>query len=249
MHKAAEILAVSALMLCSIGCRDDRPTQISLTQVVASWAANDVALPSQEEVARFREGLPESLNALDNGLRDADPNVRRSSASVLASLAESATPLARQLCDSFDREDVALNRIYVAMALASINDRAPEHGEFLRNRFDAEQEGATRTYLAGALVRAAGSEAAPHAWRWIGSRLDIDDGPGRDELARFQSDGKTFPQQLWAGVFVAARLGSLACELTPQLRAIAASEGVPYQIRKSADQALTTMSCLEQERR
>jgi HEAT repeat protein len=107
------------LIILIAGCSREAAPQIS-SHVVEAWADLGMYLPSENDVTFIRNGLPESLAALQSGLAHKDKHVRMSSAYVAEKLGPEAAPLVPAMITILQVETLPTVRVYIACALAEI---------------------------------------------------------------------------------------------------------------------------------
>jgi hypothetical protein len=90
-----------------------------------------------------------------------------STAYVAEELGSEAVGLARPLLERLQAEPEPIVRVYVAGALAALEDRSRDILEVLRREFSSEGDEQPKTHLAGALVRLNSPDAEPQAWQWL----------------------------------------------------------------------------------
>ena len=163
-----KLLSTIALLALTVGCSKPR----TASGVVSTWANLGMYLPPEQDVTFIRDRLPMSLAALRAGLAHDSEHVRMSSAYVAEKLGPQAGPLVPAMIERLQSEPAAINRTYIASALAEIGQVDSDGIRRLADSFRSEENEQVKTDIAGALVRLRSAQEEPAAWQWLLQSLE-----------------------------------------------------------------------------
>jgi hypothetical protein len=149
------------LLFCDYTLADNQ-----LDKVVKSWATLGMRLPSQNDVSKFSENIPASLNALKKGLEDKDKHIRKSTAYVIQNIGKPALGVAPTLIESFKKEKNTINKIYYINALISTDYKEVKFSKNLKDWYQKENEGQLKSSLASALLIVNKSKKDSSEYKW-----------------------------------------------------------------------------------
>jgi hypothetical protein len=192
------------------------------------WRRSESHRPAHTDIRRARIGLPESLQAVRQGLRNHDPFVRRKAAYLLEALGTVARACAQDLRTALAIDQDVITRAILVRAICSIGDNSEESINLIRKQFRKEEDQILLTYLAGALVRLDLGDDSKVAEEWLIRSLILT----RDVDSKIPKRPPEFWEKCWAAIFMIGKLGDEARPFISTVEAFGDDDTLPVYLQR-----------------